>query len=90
MPPTLSFSSVTMRTASFGPTPLARVKLALSWTRMAWVRSPLDSTLKIANAQLGAHALHGRQQAEPLALGGIDEAIEMDMVLAHVGLDEAG
>jgi hypothetical protein len=35
MPPTLSLSSVTMRWASFGPTPDARVRLVLSCTSTA-------------------------------------------------------
>src|SRR5262249_39117034 len=38
--------------------------------------------------QLGADTLHCREQAKPLALGGIDEAVEVNMVLAHMGLDE--
>src|SRR6185312_3768141 len=39
-----------------------------------------------ANAR--ADALHRRQQAEPSALGFVREAVEMDMILAHMRLDE--
>ena len=36
----------------------------------------------------GADALHGRQQPEPVALGGVDEAVKVDVVLAHMRLDQ--
>ena len=35
-----------------------------------------------------ADALHAQQQPEPVALGRIDEAVEMDVVFAHMGLDQ--
>ena len=35
-----------------------------------------------------AHALHRQQQPEPGTLGLLDEAVEMDVVLAHMGLDQ--
>src|SRR5580700_3068384 len=38
--------------------------------------------------QPSADALHGCQQPKPVALGSIDKAVEMDMVLADMGLDQ--
>ena len=35
-----------------------------------------------------AHALHRLQQAKPVALGLVDKAVEVDVILAHVGFDE--
>ena len=88
MPPTLSFSSLTMRWASFGPTPSARVSAALSCATIAVASASGASAPRIASASLRADALHRRQQAEPVALGLVGEAVEMDVVLAHMGLDQ--
>ena len=77
-----------MRAASFGPTPVG--------ARQRWPCPGRDRLGEIVGRQhaqdrqrqLGADALHGRQQAEPVALGSIGEAVEMDMILAHMGLDQ--
>ncbi len=42
----------------------------------------------MASASLRADALHRRQQAERVALGLVDEAVEVDVVLADMRLDE--
>src|SRR5579859_412839 len=34
------------------------------------------------------HPLHRQEAAEPVALGGVEKAVEMDVVLAHMRLDE--
>ncbi len=88
MSPALSFSSVTMRCASFGPTPGARVS-----DRLVLRRDRLRQLVRRQHAEdrqrhPRADALHGRQQAEPVALGRVGEAVEVDRVLAHMRLDQ--
>jgi hypothetical protein len=75
-----------MRAARRGPTPSARAsRLVLRHDRQR--QRSGDSADRIAR-RAGADALHRRQQAEPVALGGIDKAVEMDVVLADMRLDQ--
>ena len=76
-----------MRSATFGPTPGARVIVALSRVAMAVARSAGLQRREDGERDLGADALHRLQQPEPLALDVGEEAEEADLVLAHMGLD---
>ena len=88
MPPTLSFSSLTMRWPSLGPTPSAVVSAALSCAAIAVGKALGREHAQDRERELRADALHGRQQAKPLALGLVGETIEVDVILANMGLDE--
>jgi hypothetical protein len=57
-----------MRAASFGPTPGPRATEALSPVAIA-SRARRVEHRQDAERHLGADALHGLEQAEPLALG---------------------
>ncbi len=73
-----------MRTASFGAD--------AGRARQAGAVPGGDGADKVARRQggedrqrhFGADALHGGQQAEPVALGGVGKAVEQDGVLAHM------
>ena len=84
----LSFSSAAMRAATFGPTPGARAIIALSCSAMAEARSDGFQRAEHGERDLRADALHGQQQAEPLALDLRHEADQPDLVLADLRLDE--
>ena len=83
----MSFSSVTMRSATFGPTPGARAHRRLV--------AHGDGAGEIGDLQRAEHrqrdlradALHRLQQAEPFALHVAGKAEQLDLVLAHIGLD---
>src|SRR5882724_6549600 len=60
----LSFNSVTMRSATFGPTPGVRATATLSRSAIAW-----RQRREHGKRHLGADALHGLQQPKPFALG---------------------
>src|SRR3977135_894401 len=96
----LPLSSLQMRSATLGPTPGARVIIALS--RIAIAAAPNSPLVGDRNRggefvvlegaehrerHLGADALHGLQQAEPFALDVGDEAEQPDLILAHMRLD---
>ena len=76
-----------MRSATFGPTPGVRATAALSRSAMALARSDGRQRAEHGERDLGADALHGLQQAEPFALDVGAEAEQLDLVLAHIGLD---
>ena len=76
-----------MRSATFGPTPGARATIALSRIAIAVASSAGLQRREHRERDLGADALHGLQQAEPLALEVADEAEQPDLVLAHMRLD---
>ena len=65
----MSFNSVTMRSATFGPTPGVRDTAALSRSAIAFASSAGGSVREHGQRDLGADALHGLQQAKPFALG---------------------
>jgi len=83
----LSRNSLTMPGANFRPTPSARAKVALSWAKIATFNESGGTTDNIARANFGTDALHRRQQPEPVSLGGIDEAVKVDVVFADMRLD---
>ena len=83
----LSFSSVTMRSATFGPTPGARAIVALSRIAIAEARSPTFSVPSTESATLAPTPCTVCKQAEPFALDVAGKAEQPDLVLAHVGLD---
>ena len=78
-----------MRAASLRPDAVGarQRRLVLRAIARAAAR-PASSADSTASATPGADALHGRQQAEPVALGGVDEAVEVDVVLADMRLDQ--
>ena len=55
---------------------------------MAVASSAGENTLRIPKRHFHAHALHGHQQPEPFALGGIGKPEEVDVVLTHMGLND--
>ena len=77
-----------MRAASLGPTPSARVSIALSCAAIAMTSASGMSRRQDRQREPRADALHRHQQAKPVALGRVDEAIEVDVVLADMGLDQ--
>ena len=76
-----------MRSATFGPTPgRARDhRLVAHGDRGREIRGLERAEHR--ERDLGADALHGLQQAEPLALDIAEEPEQLDLVLAHVSLD---
>ena len=80
-------SSVTMRSATLGPTPGVRATIALSRMRDGGGEVGGLERAEHRERDLGADALHGLQQAEPFALDVGEEAEQPDLVLAHMGLD---
>ena len=84
----MSRNSLTMRAASRGPTPSARARAALSCAKIARVSASGGTRRQDRQRQPRADPLHRRQQAEPVALGGVDKAVEVDVVLADMRLDQ--
>ena len=76
-----------MRSATFGPTPGVRATAALSRSAIALASSDGGSVPEHGQRDLGADALHGLQQAKPFALVIAAEAEQLDLILAHIGLD---
>ena len=76
-----------MRSATLGPTPGVRDIAALSRIAMAEASSRRLERAEHGERDLGADALHGLQQPEPFALDVGGEAEQLDLVLAHMGLD---
>ena len=78
---------MTMRSATFGPTPGARLIVALSPQRDGGGEIAGLERRQHRERDLGADALHGLQQPEPFALDVAEKAEQPDLVLAHMGLD---
>ena len=84
----LSFSSVTMRWASLGPTPWARPTAALSSRATAWASSAGASTSSTASAALGPTPWMASSRDEGVALLAGQEAVEPHAGgLGPLGLD---
>ena len=84
----LSFSSVTRRAASFGPTPAGRLRLALSPAAIARAISSGDRVERIDSATRAptpCTVVRMRNQSRSAV---VEEAVERDRVLAHDGLDQ--
>jgi len=79
----LSFNSVTMRSATFGPTPGVRATCALSRSAIALAKIRRGGKVpSTASAHFGADALHRLQQPKPFALEVAAEAEQFYLVLA--------
>ena len=87
---TLPLSSVTIRSASLGPTPLARPTIALSCSAMALEQLAGGQRREDRQRHARAHPLHRHQRPEPGLLGLAGKAIEPDHVLAddHLDMDD--
>ena len=83
----LSLSSSTRRSAVFFPTPGMRVRRARSLARRAATKSPTSMPERMPTASLGPDAGDGDQALEDLLLGGGQEAVQGQRVLAHLGVD---
>ncbi len=83
----MSFSSVTMRSATFGPTPGVRATARLVAHGDGGGEIGGLERAEHGQRHLGADALHGLQQPEPFALDVGEKAEQPDLVLAHMRLD---
>ena len=88
--PSFSFSSSTIRSAVFLPTPGIAWKRAVSWSTIARRRSAAGEPETIASATFGPDPGDREQVDEELPLSRVGEAVELQRVLAHVqvGLDD--
>ena len=83
-----SLSSLAMRPARRGPTPLARPSAALSWAATARASSSGPSTDRTESATLAPTPCTVWSRRNQAALGGGPKAVERDALGADLGLDQ--